>query len=86
MVVVSGEIGGQSLDVRGDFQKAIRKPVSLRFGNGCITATARNPFGSLAFVRQFGRCGERFHGLKLTHGQTRSNRFDRAREFSVVIH
>jgi hypothetical protein len=24
--------------------------------------------------------------LKLTHGQTRSNRFDRAREFSVVIH
>jgi hypothetical protein len=28
MVVVSGEIGGQSLDVRGDFQKAIRKPVS----------------------------------------------------------
>jgi hypothetical protein len=51
MVVVSGEIGGQSLDVRGDFQKAIRKPVSLRFGNGCITATARNPFGSLEFVR-----------------------------------
>jgi len=81
MVVVSGEIGGQSRDALGDFQKAIRKAVSLRFGNGRITATARNPSGSLAFVRQFGRCGERFHGWKLTQCQTRSNRFVRAPEF-----
>ena len=74
MVVVSGEIGGQSRDALGDFQKAVRKAVSLRFGYGRITATARNPFGNPALVRRFGRCRKCFHGLKLTRCRVRSNR------------
>jgi hypothetical protein len=83
MVVVSGEIGGQSRDALGDFQKPISETVGLRFGNGRITATARNPSGSLALVWRFSWCSERFHDWKLTHCQTRSNRFDRARAYSA---
>src|SRR5674476_192997 len=73
MVVVSGEIGGQSLNAGGDFQKAISETVGLRFGNGRVTAAAGNPFGNLTIVRRFGRRSERFHDRRVTLCRTRSN-------------
>jgi hypothetical protein len=65
MVVIAGEVGGQILDARGDFQQSVSEAVGLRFGNGRLVASARNPFGSAALVWRFDWRGNHFHKRKI---------------------
>jgi len=70
MVMIAGEVGGEILQVSGNFQQPVSELVGLRFGNNCVASSAGNPLGGAAFVRRFDWCGEHFHGKNTApHGR-----------------